>query len=119
MTCKDCYHYDACKFYNKNLPEEYDPIEWQCDNFKDKSRIVELPCKIWDEAYYISVKGYFPLLYKLVKVKVIGFSINRSGIYDVELKTLKSDFTFTLDICKVYFDKSKAEEKLKELNNEH
>lgn len=78
-----------------------------------------MPCKIGDEAYYISVKGYFPLLYKLVKVKVIGFSINRSGIYDVELKTLKSDFTFTLDICKVYFDKSKAEEKLKELNNEH
>lgn len=33
MTCKDCYHYDACKFYNKNLPEEYNPIEWQCDNF--------------------------------------------------------------------------------------
>lgn len=26
MTCKDCYHYDACKFYNKNLPEEYDTI---------------------------------------------------------------------------------------------
>lgn len=42
MTCKDCYHYDVCKFYNKNLPEEYDPIEWQCDNCKDKSRIIEL-----------------------------------------------------------------------------
>lgn len=46
MTCKDCYHYNACKFYNKNLPKEYDPIECQCDNFKDKSLIVELPCKV-------------------------------------------------------------------------
>lgn len=46
MTCKDCYHYEACKFNNKNLPEEYDPIEWQCDNFKNKSRIIELPCKV-------------------------------------------------------------------------
>lgn len=118
MTCKDFYHYDVCKFYNKNLPEEYDPIEWQCDNFKDKSLIVESPCKIGDEAYYISIKRYSPLSYKLVKVKVIDFYINKNGIYAVEIETLKSNFTFTLNICKVYFDKSKAEAKLKELNNE-
>lgn len=27
MTCKDFYHYEKCKFYNKNLPDEYNPIE--------------------------------------------------------------------------------------------
>lgn len=118
MTCKDCYHYEACKFNNKNLPEEYDPIEWQCDNFKDKSRIIELPCKIGDEAYYISIKRYLPSLYRLLKAKVIDFYINKNGAYTVKLETLKSDYTFTLDIHNVYFDKSKAEEKLKELNNE-
>ena len=54
MTCKDCIHYDVCKFYNKNLPEEYDTIEWQCDNFKDKSRIIELPnVEIGQELFYI------------------------------------------------------------------
>ena len=59
MTCKDCYHYDACKFYNKNLPEEYDTIEWQCDNFKDKSRIIELPYKVGDKVYYITINNMF------------------------------------------------------------
>lgn len=49
MTCKDCISYEACKFNNKNLPEEYDPIEWQCDNFKDKSQIIELPMKATDK----------------------------------------------------------------------
>ena len=87
-----------------------------CQDFKDKSRIVELPCKVGDEAYYISIKRYSPLSYKLLKAKVIDFSINKNGIYAVDLKTLKSDYTFTLDIRKVYFDKSEAEAKLKELN---
>lgn len=114
MTCKDCYHSDMCGF------------EWCdddaltfCKDFKDKSRIVELPCKMGDEAYYISIKRYSPLSYKLVKAKVIDFYINENGIYAVELKTLESKFTFTLNICKVYFDKSKAEARLKELNNEN
>lgn len=112
MTCKDCYHSDMCGF------------EWCdddaltfCKDFKDKSRIVELPCKMGDEAYYISIKRYSPLSYKLVKAKVTDFYINENGIYAVELKTLESNFTFTLNICKVYFDKSKAEARLKELNN--
>lgn len=49
MTCKDCYHYDVCKFYNKNLPEEYNPVEWKCDNFREKSKIIELPMMTTDE----------------------------------------------------------------------
>lgn len=114
MTCKDCYHYDVCGFEGCD-----DGALTFCKDFKDKSRIVELPCKMGDEAYYISIKRYSPLSYKLVKAKVIDFYINENGIYAVELKTLESNFTFTLNICKVYFDKSKAEARLKELNNEN
>lgn len=55
MTCKNCYHYDACSFYNKNLKDEYDPIEWQRDNFKDKSYIVELP---YEEKQMTEVKEH-------------------------------------------------------------
>ncbi len=114
MTCKDCYHYDVCCELMKQL-------HWRpklCNSFKDKSHIIEFPCKIGSEAYYISIKRYSPLSYKLVKAKVIDFHINENGIYAVELETLESNFTFTLNICKVYFDKSKAEARLKELNNE-
>lgn len=124
MICKDCYHYGVCSkedgttnYYGKE--DACADVEKRCQYFKDKSRIVELPCNIGDEAYYVSIKRYSPLSYKLVKVKVTDFYINnKNGIYAVEIKTLKSNFTFTLNICKVYFDKSKAEEKLKELNDE-
>lgn len=124
MICKDCYHCDVCHL-RISLNMDYDEVkdkpitemEKRCEYFKDKSRIIELPCKVGDEAYYISIKRYSPLSYKLLKAKVINFNINRNGIYVVELKTLKSDYTFTLDIRKAYFDKSEAEAKLKELNN--
>lgn len=126
MTCKDCYHCEACENRFAGLKKicvdepvkhlELNPaVEKCCENFKNKSRIIELPCKVGDEAYLISIKRYSPVSYKLVKAKVIGFNINRSGIYNVELKTLESDFTFTRHISKVHFDKSEAEAKLKEL----
>lgn len=81
-------------------------------------RLVELPCKVGDEAYYLTYKSYNPLSYKVAKAKVIKFYINRSGIFDIKFQALKSNFTFRLPICKVFFDKSEAEAKLKELNNE-
>ena len=120
--CKNCIHDEICPVWDDYNDEPckdgYRGFCHNYDKFKDKSQYVKLPCKVGDKAYYISVKGYSPLSYKLVKVKIIGFSINRSGIYDVEHKTLESNFTFTRHISEVYFDKSKAEAKLKELNNE-
>lgn len=121
MTCKDCYHCDICHL-RIALNMDYDEVQdkpvtnaEKCEYFKDKSLIVELPCKVGDEAYLISVKRYSPASYRLVKAKVIGFNINKGGIYSVGLKALESDFTFTRHISKVYFDKSEAEVKLKEL----
>lgn len=129
MTCKDCYHYEACKEKFAGLKKlcvdkpkkhtELDPrVENRCQQFKDQSLIVELPCKVGDEAYYLTYKSYNPLSYKVAKAKVIKFYINRSGIFDIKFQALKSNFTFRLPICKVFFDKSEAEAKLKELNNE-
>lgn len=94
---------------------ECDDVEKRCEYFKDKSQIVELPCKVGDEAYYLTYKSYNPLSYKVEKAKVIKLYIDRSGIFDIKFQALKSDFTFRLPICKVFFDKSKAEAKLKEL----
>lgn len=118
MTCKDCYHYDVCKFYNKNLPEEYDPIEWQCDNFKNKSLVVELPCKIGDKVYYLSIKSAIPLTYKIVQAEVLNYNINRYGIFDAKVKLLNNS-VFSATIDEIFLTKEETEEKLKELNNEH
>ena len=47
-TCKDCLHYEVCKA----IENELDMIPpSQCGCFKDKSRYIELPCKVGDTAY--------------------------------------------------------------------
>lgn len=60
MTCKDCFHYSACK---SQIPKSY----WQddyidgCKHFKDKNKIIELPCKVGDTIYEIvRLKGATP-----------------------------------------------------------
>lgn len=86
MTCKDCIHYDIChnNFKNIDLNEEMTD-EHCCVYFKDKSRIVELPCKAGEtvyclddivdnelcadcEHYYKGGMGYYPSCQKLVMV---------------------------------------------------
>lgn len=116
MTYKNCIHYEVCNAECGELLSRINQGCEQCKNFKDKSLIIELPCKVGDEAYYLTYKSYNPLSYKVAKAKVIKFYIDRSGIFDIKFQALKSNFTFRLPICKVFFEKSKAEAKLKELN---
>ena len=50
MTCENCYHYKICSQFGKII-EEYARVDFlsflffqtTCKDFKDKSRIVELP----------------------------------------------------------------------------
>lgn len=118
MSCKDCIGYGFCSLWDEYNDEPYkDGNSDNCHNyssFKDKSRFVELPCKVGDKAYYISIKRYVPLLYEIKEADVVNFGVGFNGIFDVEVETKWS--TFALDIKKVYFDKAKAEAKLKEVN---
>lgn len=50
-SCKDCVHYDVCQNLEMNGISRIHPK--QCSNFKDKSRFVELPCKVGDKVYFI------------------------------------------------------------------
>lgn len=52
-TCKDCIHYDVCGF------NEYKDFNEICSFFKDKSRIVELPCKVGDKVHKIIKSNIF------------------------------------------------------------
>ena len=58
MTCKECLHYVVCKAVSDSgkfaLDTERPDQSERCPNFADKSRFVELPCKIGDEVYRIS-----------------------------------------------------------------
>lgn len=53
MTCKDnCLHWDVCRL----TPPEYATAKYytfcncaeKCECFKDKSKYIELPCKVGD-----------------------------------------------------------------------
>lgn len=48
-SCKDCIHFEVC---NSRFP---DPNNERliCEQFKDRSRFVELPCKVGDTIYEI------------------------------------------------------------------
>lgn len=50
MTCKDCVHYDVCNRIGNKILNGFEV----CDQFKDKTRFVELPCKVGDTVYYIT-----------------------------------------------------------------
>lgn len=114
MNCKDCIHYDVCEDNLKYIQErflkgltfgksEFTDGEF-CNHFKDKSRIVELPCKVGETVHYITyhknkydyhyiINASFDILFQLFHEKEIGYVIYMTD------------------------DKSKAEAKLKELND--
>ena len=64
MICKDCIHYDMCDgfipsdldkdvfdYCREGRTDEIPDIEERCTSFKDKSRYIELPCKVGDRVY--------------------------------------------------------------------
>lgn len=66
-TCKDCIHHGVCggftptdldhdvfDYCREGRTDEILDIEQRCNHFADKSRFVELPCKIGDKVYRLS-----------------------------------------------------------------
>ena len=48
MTCKDCVHYNVCEEWADRTNHAYYQYGSYCEQFKDKSRFVELPCRCED-----------------------------------------------------------------------
>lgn len=130
MTCRDCYHHDVCHRRINSIDflpiikgkvsissimyKTCNDVEKHCLHFKDKSRFVELPCKVGD--------NFFIIAQRLEKGEYTDFFIDkrRAAYFEYDGKTLMiydlDEIGFVLD--DIYFDKSKAEAKLRELNNE-
>ena len=54
MKCENCYHYEAClNSLSKNKVLNNTDV-FACEHYKDKSLIVELPCRVGDDLYWIS-----------------------------------------------------------------
>lgn len=107
MTCKDCIHYGLCE--TKGNAEIFvRGIENICGYFKDKSKYIEVPCKVGDTVYWIGRKGGKPFIseeivqsiYCDVRETIRFTMLNPNG------KILKSN---------IFLTQSEAEQKLKEL----
>ena len=125
MTCKDCLHYEVChnNFKNIDLSEEMTD-EHCCVYFKEKSRCIELPCKVGDTVYDVVLCD--DDIYRIFEMKITGMSIF-GELYVSKIKppfiwnlylTDKYSYAYRIfsDIGKTLFlTKEESEQKLKEL----
>lgn len=73
FICESCIHFDRCKGLYRS--ERLQKIASKgCPYFKDRSRFVELPCKLGDTVYYFNSDG------EIYSQKVSGFIVNFVGI---------------------------------------
>lgn len=128
MTCeKHCLHWEVCKL----TPPEYATAKYytfcncaeKCECFKDKSKYIELPCKVGDTVYSYCYEFGYILPYFVENIN-IGFLANDRTFISFEANShadetdeLLDDIDFDLeDIGKtVFLTKETAEQKLKEL----
>ena len=54
--CENCYHYEAC-----DARFDVEAYGCKCEDYKDKSLIVELPCKVGDTVYIQYKKKIYPV----------------------------------------------------------
>lgn len=120
MTCKDnCLHYEVCQDFKRNICIvcNYRHKEFKinrdglCDYFKNKSKYIELPCKVGGEVF-VSPNGK-----DFYKAKLYGK--NEKGAYFVEVYSTLVGIPLDNPFYDWHFNiytKSEAEAKLKELN---
>ena len=127
-SCKDCLHVEVCREYVMGLAAvrgvELDATEIEqvlvsddCENFKDRSRFVELPCKAGDTFFVIIESS------DILEYKVFYISILCGEVYDEieivldrnyhRIKYTKGRFEYELGKT-IFFTEEEAEQALKE-----
>ena len=56
-SCTECVHVEVCKDYIKTVLDDFDDSQMcgdDCEFFQERSRFVELPCKVGDTVYIIA-----------------------------------------------------------------
>lgn len=116
IACRDCFHYDVChnNFKNIDLNEEMTD-EHCCVYFKDKLRIIELPCKVGNlvfEPYRDFINVYEITTIRLSKYGLFfNWRLYNSGVYSNVNGFSEREINKT-----IFLTKEEAESKLKELN---
>ena len=124
VSCNDCLHIDVCetrtcymcdgggfKCDDCEIYSNYGgkiPSIKNCKYFKDRTRFVELPCKVGDTVYYIT-----GLSRKYIKSAIVNeIVINCNGISELFVSNDTVNFENSFDIF--YLTREEAEQALKE-----
>lgn len=109
-SCKDCVHVEVCqKTRIMNPAYDYAP---KCDDFKDRARFVELPCKVGDTVYVIeSIAGEEKIIQDHVETIGIGYYADGINIYQFD--GVKTDGYFEDFGKTVFLTREEAEQSLK------
>ena len=83
-TCKECVHVAVCS-YAQNSNNEFE----HCANFRDRSRFVELPCKVGDFVYFIKAR-------RIMADIVSKFTIDRCGVMLQRVNGYNLGYTYQL-----------------------
>ena len=122
--CKDCAHVEVCRYYTNELakangiPLKVEEIEGllecdDCEDYKDRSRFVELPCKVGDTVYVIEdIAGKEKIIQD--SVETIGIGYYADGIEIYQFDGIKTDGYFSDFGKTVFLTRKAAEQALKE-----
>ena len=99
--CKECVHVELCS-YAQNSNNEFE----HCANFRDRSRFVELPCKLGDFVYFIKAR-------RVMADIVSKFTIDRCGVMLQRVNGYNLGYTDQLG-KKIFLTCEEAEQALKE-----
>lgn len=102
-NCKNCYHYHMCDLQNRL--EDYQ----DCNHFKDKSLIVELPCKVGDDIYWISDENNV----ECQKNAIAGVIVKNDGFEILDIDGLRDK----IGTRYCYLTREEAEKALREREN--
>ena len=125
MTCKDCIHVEVCEDFTRHKlsPErakELLPILRDkgrtCEHFKDRSRFLELPCKVGDTVFVVEEIAEER---KIIKdhVETIGIGYYADGVNIYQFDGIKTDGYFEDFGKTVFLTREEAEQALKEREN--
>lgn len=90
MTCKDCIHYDVCAKKGRHFAKEYgkghhaasyvEGVEWKCKCFIEKSRFIELPCKVGDTVYQVDSERIYESTVEKIIYDTDGIAFDETAI---------------------------------------
>lgn len=103
-NCKECIHFEVCAYVATYLPD--------CDSFKDKSKIIEVPCAPGDILYDTRTN------YTNVKTDVVrSFEVCKIDFVIVPWETWYARDVHSYELGKTVFTTiEEAEKRLKELH---